>query len=413
MIPRRVFVSLRQTALPLGLASLILLASMGAPVLPAASKASVSDYVQYWAASRLVLSGENPYDWHRMLAMEQQVQPSLRTPILMWNPPWTLALCMLPSLLPYPWSFGLWFSVCSLILIVASRSLWDYWGGPPTDRALAVALGWAFAPSCFALAMGQVSPIMLLGIVGFLFFERQRRFTAAGAFAALTLVKPHVVYLWWIGVVLWSIHERRWRVLAGALLAVGAASAVSMLPNQDVFLQYLHLLSEHPPDYWVTPTIGSLLRLLLGWETVWPSVVPALVGVAWFLAYWSRNRDNWIWSNEVSLVLLISVLTSPYTWLFDQIVLLLPVLQLASSHVRRRSPATSRGIVAYVVAVGLAFVLWPWPVIVAESDAYRSSGLLRHVLSTPNMFWQVIVAPLLLVGFYVGLRRPLGVANKG
>ena len=59
------------------------------------------------------------------------------------------------------------------------------------------------------------------------------------------------------------------------------------------------------------------------------------------------------------------------------------------------------------------FVLWPWPVIVAESDAYRSSGLLRHVLSTPNMFWQVIVAPLLLVGFYVGLRRPLGVANKG
>ena len=76
-------------------------AAAGVPDLPRPSPVPVADYLQYWAASRVNLDRGNPYDWEELLAAERRVEPSMATPVMMWNPPWTFSLTTLPSLLPY------------------------------------------------------------------------------------------------------------------------------------------------------------------------------------------------------------------------------------------------------------------------------------------------------------------------
>jgi hypothetical protein len=51
------------------------------------------DYVEYWAAGRLNLNGSNPYAADQLLPLERAAGRKTEV-LLMWNPPWTLALAM-------------------------------------------------------------------------------------------------------------------------------------------------------------------------------------------------------------------------------------------------------------------------------------------------------------------------------
>src|SRR5262245_62398128 len=55
--------------------------------------APVDDFVEYWAASRLVFTGENPYSTEALLAMQRPLTGSDK-PLIMWNPPWALSLLL-------------------------------------------------------------------------------------------------------------------------------------------------------------------------------------------------------------------------------------------------------------------------------------------------------------------------------
>lgn len=382
----------------------LIVAFLGVPDLPTAAPVPISDYVQYWAASRVNLAGGNPYDWHELLAAEREAEPSLPTPVMMWNPPWTLSLVLLPSLLPYLPSRTLWLVVSGLVLAASARLLWSYWGGRSQQLAPVIVLALVFPPSVFALVMGQISPLLLLGIAGFLVFEKKGRPGAAGAVAAVTLVKPQVVYLLWAALLIWSLHGRQWRFLGGAAASVAAMSLLPLVTNPRVFLDYVHAVRERTPDYFVTPTLGTFLRLLVSWEYSWLMFAPAIIGVGWLVVHWHTQGRAWDWSNRISLVLLLSVVTSPYVWLFDQVILLLPALQVAAAHGRLPSRATKVALGVYGAAAAAAFVMLAWNVNVRDV-AGGSSGLLREAITTPNMFWHVTIAPVLLAGFILFLRK--------
>src|SRR5262245_47955557 len=66
------------------------------------------DFPEYWAAGRLNLRGENPYDPARLLAAQQTADPGRRDAVMMWNPPPSLAVYMPLGLLAAPWASLLW-----------------------------------------------------------------------------------------------------------------------------------------------------------------------------------------------------------------------------------------------------------------------------------------------------------------
>ena len=197
----------------------------------------LDDFVEYWAAGTLTLAGGNPYDPAAMLQEQRTVGWTAPSAVMMYNPPWTLPLASLLSLMPFSVARSVWLPLQLLIVLWCAIRLWIIYGGEHRFalRAAGVALLWM--PTTVALRMGQVSPLILLGLVGFLWSVSRKRDFAAGAFLSLTAVKPQLVALVWVAVMLAVIGERRWRMLAGTVVSFSGMSIATWLLHPDAFAQ--------------------------------------------------------------------------------------------------------------------------------------------------------------------------------
>jgi hypothetical protein len=301
----------------------------------------LADFAEYWAAGRLMNSGGNPYDPAAMLREQIEIGLTEPQPIMMYNPPWTLALVMPFATLPYGAARSIWLPLQILIMLWCATRLWVHYGGAPrySTRACYVALLWM--PTIISLHLGQVSPVLLLGLVGFLWSLDNRRDVAAGAWLSLTAVKPQIVALVWVALVLWTIATRRWKVLAGAAACVAGASLVVAWANPNVFAQYQHLMATAPPTLaFESPNLATILRVVVGTDRSWPQFIPTGVGMVGVALWFYRRRRRWEWSRELPGLVLVSCLVTAYGgWAFDLVVLLIPIIVTAVTVVRsgRRS----------------------------------------------------------------------------
>ena len=108
------------------------------------------DFVEYWAAGRLNLHGENPYDPARVEELERSVCVDGQV-ILMWNPPWTLALVMPLGLLDCRAAHLLWLCVHLVVLIWCMNALWRLYGGAAEYCWLACLMAFVFVPTLVCL----------------------------------------------------------------------------------------------------------------------------------------------------------------------------------------------------------------------------------------------------------------------
>lgn len=349
-------------------------------------RADLQDFVEYWAAGRLNARGANPYDAADLYAQERAVSPGLTEAIMMWNPPWMLSLAMPFGLLPAHAAYWLWLAGQLAAVLYSADWLWRFFGGPARRRWLAWLVCLGFIPTLFLLRMGQVSGFVLLGVVLFLRFQAQGRDACAGAAMVLAALKPHLLVPFGAAVVLWAVRGRRWHVFAGAAGALVALSVAPVLCNPDVFDQYREAMAHRTPEM-MSPTLGSVLRLLLGPERLWLQFVPPVLGIVWAVDHWRRRSRAWDWRTEAPVLVLVSFLVAPYgAWPFDVVVLLVAVIRAAADVVAQRDVARA----AFGVTVLVGFDVAAW--------------LLRNVHYT-QYYWYAWTTPLLLYAYLV-LRRP-------
>lgn len=343
------------------------------------------DFVEYWAAGRLNLQGHNPYDPELLLPLQQAAGRRTDEAIMMWNPPWTLTLAMPLGLLPARIGQLTWTALLLVMIVGSAQLIWRYYGAPADRRIVAVLMAIFFMPSLTSLQIGQIGPVLLLGLAGFLFFEGRKQDFIAGVVASLLAIKPHLVYLFWIALPVWAVTQRRWRVLAGGITAGMLATLLPLALNPQVIAQYRHALLITPPAQWFSPTPGAFLRRAFGWDHFWLQFVPNVVGVVWFLPYWYRRRRTWNWGDELPVVLLASFATAAYgAWPFDVVVLLLPVVQAAIWTLGEQGRPLRRRALLYFLAI----------------DGLILTMELLHIKS----LWYVWEAPVILVA-YLDLRR--------
>jgi hypothetical protein len=320
----------------------------------------LDDFAEYWAAGRLNASGQNPYEPAAMLQEEREIGWQHPDPDMMYNPPWTLALAMPIGAVSFHIARSIWLPVQLVITLWCASTLWILYGGSPIHSARACGLALLWMPTLIALRMGQLSPIILLGLVGFLWALARHRELAAGVFFALTLVKPQLVALVWVPFVPWTIVERRWKVLAGAIGAVAGASLVAISTNPRVFGQYHYLIASAPPTLtFESPNLATIFRAAMGTASSWPQFVPTCLGAVVVGLMWFRTRAGWDWTSQLpGLVLISCLLTSYGGWAFDLVVLLIPVLATAARVVRSgRRAIVSAAVAAFVGVSGVAFAM--------------------------------------------------------
>jgi len=362
----------------------------------------LQDFAQYWSAARLQLNGGNPFDASAMLSLQRAFWPDELGAIRMWNPPWTLTLITPFGLLDPRAAGAAWTSTNILLLLACANWLWRYYGGGEIGAWLVGVVSLFLPATVLALGMGQISPVMLLGLCGFLHFIRRERWVFAGVAAALTLVKPHWLSLFWFTVILWSVRERRHGVLLGSAAALVSATGVSLMINPAVIGQYLEAVTGDPPLYFVGPSAGVFFRLLLGWERTWLQFLPMLLGAVWVTWYWMRRRDSWEWSRQIPLIVLGSALVAAYGWPYDHVVSLIPLVWIVRIVRQERSPLAWSALLVFSVGwIAIGLMRSRSVLVLPLAPEFHPTG---SVLAAPSGFWHIVSTPLFVAGLLLARR---------
>ena len=307
-----------------------------------------SDFVEYWAAARLDLVGQNPYDASTMAAAQRDLASQLNQsmklspgivqrylglqlnqPMMMYNPPWVLAMVMPVSLLPYHAALMFWLALEFAVVVVCSDACWRLYGGTRGKRPVAWLLGMLFVPTASGIAWGNISPFMLLGATAFMWAAKDGHWGRAGLSTVLLAIKPQVTYLFWPALVIWVLQERRWRLFLTGLAAGTAATAIPIAFNPPVLVQYIQGVATHPPLSWDPAVPALALRLIFGADKTWLQFVPSLLGLVWWAWRWHAQRATWHWEEQLPVLLLVSYATSAYGWTSDQVIFVPALMQVA------------------------------------------------------------------------------------
>lgn len=315
------------------------------------------DFVEYWAAGRLIITGGNPYDPEQILHLERAAGRLVEEAVMLWNPPWVLPMLAPFGLLPYPIARILWFLLHLIALAWSADRLGRMGSSSAASRWLPWIIVFTFAPALHAVKAGQITPFMLPGLVSAMSAFPRYPFRA-GLWSALLLLKPHLVYLVILILLVESIRQWKTRFLLGLLSALIGASAFAGLMNPMVFAHYLHAWHMHPPSEWATATLGGILRLLLGPQWVALQFAPPLIGLGLWL-HQARRRPPSL--PELPMWTMLSLATTAYGWTFD---MTLAIAGLVPAFLRWPAPPIPLRWLGLILIYGLLdgillFTSWP------------------------------------------------------
>lgn len=350
------------------------------------------DFLEYWAAGAVVARGGNPYDPAELLAEQRRADPDRDAAVMMWNPPWSLAVYVPVGRLPVRWATLVWVGLQLAAVMVACDLLWRVYRGPARLRWVPQLLGLTFAPVVWTVLYGQNTGLLLLGLAGFVHFRAAGKPVPAGVCAALTALKPHLLAVFGVLLVLDAITRRGAAALAAGGATLLAALGFVLALNPDVLAQFVSAV-RHPTEgavplsEWVLPVAAYWLRHFVAPDQFWVQFVPCAAACVGFAAWRLWRGKEWDWPAALPAVVWASVLATPYGgWVFDLTVLLVPAVAAAA-----RLAADGRHAALAALAAGLVGV---------------TAVSLTWAGSLPGFFW---VAPAVLVlCAAAGLSRPPG-----
>jgi len=351
------------------------------------------DFMSLWTGGRALLMDLDPYDpevWRPLRAQFGSTWlQDTRAPFPLWTFLFTLPF----ALLDVGWGAAAWIAF-SILVLAGTLLLFPLDADGKADAAgeeerrssvlglLLLVLGvFTFRATLVTFLNGQITVVLLLVLALFvILMERDRPF-AAGFVLAFTALKPNPFILFVPAVGLWLIHRRRWRTIAGGTAGGLFLLAASWLVQPGWLFEWFKVRSKAEWVF-ITPTVWGL-----SWEMApvwWP-----LLGLG--LAVIVTAALGWlIFTNErleaagvVSLAIATSLLITPYIWVYEHLLLLIPLF-LIFTRLRQRALATG-------IWLLMVFVL-PWAMFWIAME--RGAGTLTFVipLLTGLLFYLTMVA---------------------
>lgn len=287
-----------------------------------AKNATKRDFIQYWAAGKLILQRADPYNLGEVLQIERAAGMEETDPKISVAPPIALELFVPLGFLGAKAGLIVWLLFllgCLSVSVFLCRLLF----GEPESRLHL--LGYLFPPAITCVQAGQLGIFFLLGFVLFLYLHRSRPFLA-GACLLPWALKPHLFLAFAVVLLLWAIQQRLLRVIAGFFCAFIASCALSVYLDRNAWSQYINLFQYSRLMEVHLPTLSANLRAFTFPNAVWIEYLPAALASVWAVWYFTTHRQVWQWTEHGMLLLLVSVMCTPYGWITDESVLLPAVL---------------------------------------------------------------------------------------
>lgn len=312
------------------------------------------DFVSYWANGHLIARHMSPYDGVALGQLESAAGYATNLGVMyMLSPPWTLPLLYPLGFLSLQVGSILWGLLEITCFAISVRMLWSMHGRPRSSRHY---LAYTFAPALICLMMGQLTIFALLGLVLFLRFHRTHPFIAGLALWLCTL-KFHLFLPFGLVLLAWVVVSRNYRIILGGSTALATSIAIALPLVQNEWARYLQVLKHPGEQYELAPCLSILFRVWIHQDAKWLGYVPAAIGCGWALWYFWTRRQSWNWMNQGGLLMLVSVLVAPHTYLYDQ-VLAIPALLAGAYATRSRNLLIALALLSVLVEAALFAIVW-------------------------------------------------------
>ncbi|MDQ4127243.1 MAG: DUF2029 domain-containing protein [Actinomycetota bacterium] len=276
-----------------------------------------ADFDSFWRSAEALLSGGDVYDTGARLV-------NLNPPV------WSVLISPL-GLLDVLTAYRV-FVLISLVITAAYLALTaEEVGLRPAWAVMGAVMLLLSSPLLSTLALGQVYPMLALGLVVAWVADRRESWVFSGAALGLVVaLKPSL-----LPVLLWPLVRRKWRSFGAALASGAAATLVGViLAGPTATFDYIRILSEGSASpYWDNASLpGAAARLFtdnpyaehaatLPW-TVYVAYVLAIGIVVFTVLKVRHDQEAGLWALVAA-----SLLASPIAW-HNYLVLLGPGILL-------------------------------------------------------------------------------------
>jgi hypothetical protein len=164
---------------------------------------------------------------------------------------------------------------------------------------------------------------------------------------------PHLFLPFGIVLILWATITRSYKLLVGTAIALGVSTVIALILDPLVWTHYRQMMSTTRIDRLPIPCLSVMMSHRFQSELyLAPNISRQPLAAFGALAFFRRCRDDWDWMAHGSLLMLVSVLVAPYSWLMDQAILI-PALLHAAYLIRSRSIVAILALASAVIEIGI------------------------------------------------------------
>ena len=289
------------------------------------------DVLQYRSAATLFLRGLNPYNKTLISDVQQKTwhgEP-IAIPIIFYTPPMLLSLVFPMGLLSFKLSVYLWLSIMFALSLESCVLCYNLFESIRKEiRTVKLGLAFfflTFFPFYTSFYFGQLSPLLLFGLVlSLVCFDRGNRGVVnnflGGLCLSVTSLKPHLLYLLYIYIFILSIREKKWKTLAGMMSGIIILMVFPVLYNPKIITYFFHS-AKSPPVYWKSPTLGSFFQGMFQKHSVILRFIPTIIAGSLMTLFIFLSKRNLSKTTAIYYLLPLSLLTTPYCWVYDQMLI--------------------------------------------------------------------------------------------
>jgi hypothetical protein len=290
-----------------------------------------NDFFTFWLAGHMITRAGSPYDTAQWLAGYHLFDIRyIPNPAFLY--PLPLALLLAPlGLLPFHSAYVFWVALTQLMIVACLVILLAMETNPRGKFFfIPLLIGiMLFRPTSLTLTQGQVSGLFLFALVWIAFLWHKGRWFWGGFLLGLLALKPNLGFIIILLVAIWLVLNKNWRTLCGTLIAGIITLVAGLIYNPAWVVQYLHVGSNKLAEtFGGSPTIWGLGALISHNQITATLIFGSLTGLLILFGFFRvllSAHATMLPVDVVALAVCVTLLVTPYTWTYDQLLLILPL----------------------------------------------------------------------------------------
>ncbi len=349
----------------LALAILLLLSGIICAMqkITASSDYANRDFLVFWLAGHANWSNLDPYtsaDW--IAARYRFGAETVPEPEFLYPLPLSVLLAPL-GLLPLREAFFFWGVLSAILIFLSLYILILIKKNTPKIHYLAIPFllfAPLYPPFLLTIYLGQLSAFLLFLASLATYFWHKNNLFWGGFFIAFFSLKPSIGLSLFLFTFLWLLHKKQYRAFIGIFTASFLLLGIGLLQDPHWVGRFLTISNNKMNQtFGYSPTLWGISGMACHFRTNC-TVLFGTIGIiavsALTLRLYLRKRPQNP-ALEFSVILALSLLTVPYLWPYDQLLLLIPLyFSLATLLRAQKSPVISLlaylGVIFFAIGLG-------------------------------------------------------------